>query len=294
MNIILDPGLLWFDKTDEHKNFIYLGKVINFIDTYLDIGYLPIIQFLEQLHTMAQDPLGEYREQEVLKSEIISKIWKNIDVSKLDKIISLNNHKDELIPNSFISFERKDIKDYLNNLWGLVMEDKYEVLFFLCRKNHKWNESVNDKTHFVHHIYKEIDSYISKLFSCGEMIKEENLKLPTIKSPLPNTQLCSEYSNIRQKVIRDGKADKETFSKLGKEVAYRNGYIFNEEVTRINSIAIREIFNSKTEPRVYLSIDFEKGAFEVCDHNGNHKGEFSYEGIQTAKAKADHSIKIKK
>lgn len=46
MNIILDPGLLWFGKMDECENFIYLEKVIDFIDTYLDIQYLPIDQFL--------------------------------------------------------------------------------------------------------------------------------------------------------------------------------------------------------------------------------------------------------
>lgn len=256
--------------------------------------YLPISQFVEQLCIMAKDPLGEYRESEILKNDIISKIWKNLDVSIPDDIISLNDYKDELIPDSFVSFEREDIKDYLNNLWGLVKEDRHEVLFFLCRENHKWKEAINSRTHFVHHIYREIDSYVSKLFSCGEMIREENLKCPTIDSPLPNYQLCREYSKIREKAIKDGKADREIFSKLGKEVAYRNGYIFNEEVTRINNAAIREIFSSKTKPIIYLSIDFEKGAFEVCNHNGHHIGEFSYEGIQTGKAKADHGIKIKK
>ena len=294
MNIILDPGLLWFDKTDEHENFIYLEKVIDFIDTYLDMQYLPIFQFVKQLYQMAKDPLGEYRESEIIKNEIIRKIWKKLDVSSPDDIILLNDYKDELIPNSFGSFEREDIKDYLNNLWGLILEDKYEILFFLCRKNHKWKELVNGRTHFVHHIYRDIGSYVSELFSCGEMIKEENLKLPTIESPLTNTQLCSEYSEIREKAIKDGQADRELFSKLGKEVAYRNGYIFDEEVTRINNSAIREIFNSKTKPMIYLSIDFEKGAFEVCNHNGKHVGEFSYEGIQTGKAKEDHSIRIKK
>ena len=43
-----------------------------------------------------------------------------------------------------------------------------------------------------------------------------------------------------------------------------------------------------------MSIDFEKGAFEVCNYKGDHIGEYSYEGIQTGKAKLDHGIKIKK
>lgn len=294
MNVILDPGLLWFDKADEHEDFEYLENVIDFIDTYLDIKYLPIEQFIEQLYSMARDPLGEYREREIVKNEIISKIWQNIDVYNTNDIIKLTDYIGELIPNSFIVFERDDIKKYLNNLWGIIKENKYEILFFLCRKNHKFNEFNNDKTHFVYHIYREIDSYIGKLFSQGEMIKENSVKPPTILSPLPNNMLCSEYSKIRENAIKCGQADKSLFSKLGREVAYRNGYLFNEEITKINNTAIREIFNSKTKPIIYLSIDFEKGAFEVCDFNGNHKGEFSYEGIQTGKSKANHNIKIKK
>lgn len=243
---------------------------------------------------MAKDPFGEYRENEILKNEIISKIWKNFDFSNTNDVVFLNNYKDELIPKSFVPVEREDIKEYLNNLWGLILEAKYDVVFFMCRKNHKWNEPVNDRTHFVRHIYRELDSYIGELFSCGELIKEKNLKIPTIRSPLPNTQLCSEYVKIREKTINAGQADKQIFLKLGKEVAYRNGYILDEELTRINRDAIREIFRSKTKPIVYLSIDFEKGAFEVCNYKGDHIGEYSYEGIQTGKAKLDHGIKIKK
>ena len=96
MNIILDPGLLWFDKTDEHENFIYLEKVIDFIDTYLDMQYLPIFQFVKQLYQMAKDPLGEYRESEIIKNDkneiillIISAIKENL------KPITLNTKEQQ-------------------------------------------------------------------------------------------------------------------------------------------------------------------------------------------------------
>jgi uncharacterized membrane protein YfhO len=74
------------------------------------------------------------------------------------------------------------------------------------------------------------------------------------------------------------------------------GYVFNEKVTKINQTknAIREIYNSRTKSIIYLSIDFEKGAFEVCNYRGCHLGEFSYEGEKIGNAKPDHDIKLKK
>ena len=294
MKIVLDPGLLWFDKSNEHEEFMYLKDVINFIDTYLYIQYLPIYEFIMQLNTMAKDPLGEYRESEIVKQDIISKIWKNLDFSNSDDMIYLIDCEKNIIPDDFKIIDREDIKKYLNNLWKLMTEKKYEIVFFLCMKNHKLEEQGMEKVHFVRHIYREMDSYLGKLFSSGKLIRSEAIEMPSLNSPLPNIQLCSGYSIIREKIIKDGKADNYIFSKLGREVAYRNGYVFNKELTKINNTAIREIFNSQTDPIIYLSIDFEKGAFEVCNHLGIHTGEFSYEGKQTGKAKLDHNIKMKK
>ena len=46
MKIVLDPGLLWFDKSNEHEEFMYLKDVIDFIDTYLYIQYLAFYLFI--------------------------------------------------------------------------------------------------------------------------------------------------------------------------------------------------------------------------------------------------------
>lgn len=132
MKIVLDPGLLWFDKSNEHEEFMYLKDVIDFIDTYLYIQYLPIYEFIMQLNTMAKDPLGEYRESEIVKQDIISKIWKNLDFSNPDDMIYLIDCEKNIIPDDFKIIDREDIKKYLNNLWKLMTEKKYEIVFFLC------------------------------------------------------------------------------------------------------------------------------------------------------------------
>lgn len=292
MRIILDPQLIWFDKNDEDKEFLYLEQVVDFIYKYLDISYLPTDQFIKLLSTMAKDPMGEYRENSELKNDIISKIWKSLDFTNSDDIIYIEDVAELKIPDSFRIVGRDDIKKYTNNLWKLMLDGNQEILFFLGRQNHKWNVIIKDNLHFVKHIYKELNSYLGELFSKGEIIKTESIVKPTKDNPLPNSELCKEYSKMRIVFIENGDGDISNFKALGKEVAYRNGYQFNSDLTRINNSAIREIYSSKNKTEVHLSIDVEHGAIEVCDIEGHHMGEFSYEGELLKGPQPNHDIKI--
>jgi len=73
---------------------------------------------------------------------------------------------------------------------------------------------------------------------------------------------------------------------IAHKVANRNFYNYNEELSNYNDL---HNHNSKTTPyqifeagygrdRIYLSTDFETGAFEICDYRGNHKGEYFFNG----------------
>jgi len=74
---------------------------------------------------------------------------------------------------------------------------------------------------------------------------------------------------------------------LAPQIAYRNLYKLNETLSNYNDKNNRG--NGKTTPfqifeqgigndKLYLSTDFEKGAFEVCDKNGKHLGEYFFSG----------------
>ena len=294
MRIVLDPKLIWFDKDDEEKDFFYFRQVVNFIDTYLDMSYLPTYQFIQLLCMMGKDPMGEYRESNELKNDIISTIWKSLDVSRGEDIICMEDIEELKIPKFFNYVNREDIKKYTNNIWKLMLDGDEEILFFLGRKNHNWTTVVKENLHFVKHIYKELNSYLGELFSNGEAIKQDSFIKPTKDCPLPNSELCKEYSKIRISFIENGEGNVSNFQALGKEVAYRNGYQFNSDLTRINNSAIREIYSLKNKPKIHLSIDLEHGAIEVCDMEGHHIGEFSYEGKLLEKSKPDHNIKVQR
>ncbi|MBR2948861.1 MAG: hypothetical protein IKC46_03260 [Lachnospiraceae bacterium] len=290
MRIVLDPQLIWFDKKDEEHEFLYLREVVDFIHKYLDINYLLTDQFLQLLYMMAKDPMGEYRESSEVKNDIISKIWKSLD--GLDDVIYLEDIEELQIPDSFKTVKRDDIKKYTNNIWKLMSDGNQEILFFLGRQNHNWAIVIKEKLHFVKHVYRELNSYLGELFSEGEVIKQESVIKPTKINPLPNAELCKEYSEIRVAFIENGEGTISNFKSLGREVAYRNGYQFNAGLTRINNSAIREIYSLGSESKIHLSIDIEHGAVEVCDADGHHMGEFSYEGKLLDGPKQNHDIKV--
>lgn len=49
----------------------------------------------------------------------------------------------------------------------------------------------------------------------------------------------------------------------------------------------------KGKDRIYLSIDLEKGGFEVCNYLGEHLGEYFFDGSLQSGKKTGHSLKMK-
>jgi hypothetical protein len=87
---------------------------------------------------------------------------------------------------------------------------------------------------------------------------------------------------------------------VGKIVAESNFYQYNDALNKLNQTDehLRKIYMIEKLGRpLYLSIDVEKAAFEVCDHNGSHLGEYLFDGTkhQNAdnKGKRKHDIKVR-
>lgn len=83
---------------------------------------------------------------------------------------------------------------------------------------------------------------------------------------------------------------------IGKKVAERNSYSHDNKVSTLNTSdnVKRIIFGAgKGKDKIYLSIDLEKGGFEVCNYIGKHLGEYFYDGSFVSGQKANHSIKVK-
>jgi hypothetical protein len=99
---------------------------------------------------------------------------------------------------------------------------------------------------------------------------------------------------------RDSLSDRDRMAFIefeGTEVAERNGYQLDSFTTKINRSkdSKRKVFSFGLQKgKIYLSIDFETGGFEVCDYKGEHLGEYRFSGIKEKGADSSHDIEIKK
>jgi hypothetical protein len=83
---------------------------------------------------------------------------------------------------------------------------------------------------------------------------------------------------------------------IGKKVAARNQYYPDKKVSDLNTTKtnLRIVFGAGTDKdRIYLSIDLEKGGFEVCNYLGEHLGEYFFDGVLQSGKKNGHNLKIK-
>ncbi len=85
----------------------------------------------------------------------------------------------------------------------------------------------------------------------------------------------------------------------GREIARLNGWVEDKRLSCINSSKDKKrcIFRPKKfrhNDSAFLSIDFEKRAFELLDYAGRHLGEYSYLGEKRTDAKDNHNIKLKR
>ncbi|MCC5944402.1 MAG: hypothetical protein JJT94_05660 [Bernardetiaceae bacterium] len=80
--------------------------------------------------------------------------------------------------------------------------------------------------------------------------------------------------------------------KIAKKIAKANLYKYDPDLSRYNS---KKNTNKKDTPfqifkqgygknLIYLSTDFEKGTFEVCNAKGKHQGEYRFDGMLNSKA----------
>lgn len=120
------------------------------------------------------------------------------------------------------------------------------------------------------------------------------------KTPLWNTELVKEFMKDINFVNVDNKRRQSMLIKYGRKVAEMNGWCYDEKITKLNQTPgqLRYIFSSTDRftdfPTAYLSIDMEGPdlGFELCDKNGNHKGEYSWDGGNKP-PKDHHGIRVR-
>lgn len=124
--------------------------------------------------------------------------------------------------------------------------------------------------------------------------------VPWVKAKFP-AETASLYEDgavlrlFSERLVRSFRNNPEDLIALADAIALRNAYTYDEALSskerKANKDdAMRRIYRIMKNGRLqYLSLDFENGLFEVCDHSGRHLGAWNFTGEQ--KEKADPSGK---
>lgn len=220
--------------------------------------------------------------------------------------------------------EAKEIEDFVNssviqvgdnfvdNCEGLLCSFVHKVIAISIPSEEFWKKSmlsvilktnkIDKQSHDIPHA--STVSHISEhIVVIGQLIFETNGKLPTTSAPFPNAEFATKFianedwTTIAKQLNNCSHFEKiPRISPTAEKVAIVNGYTFDKETTRKNrdsAGSYRQIFacNSKNG-KIYLSTDFEKGAFEVCDKNGVHLGEWTFDGKKHKNAEKSHNILV--
>jgi hypothetical protein len=125
----------------------------------------------------------------------------------------------------------------------------------------------------------------------GKITFDSSKYLLSEDNPLPNSKFATEFvahgdwHPVTQAMITGPEEEKiAKIHDLAHTIAEANGYREEREVTSLNRKihkSYRQIFSSTYgDTKLYLSTDFEKGAFEVCDEDGRHLGEWLFSGVK--------------
>ncbi len=128
----------------------------------------------------------------------------------------------------------------------------------------------------------------------------KNLK-PSLHNFLPNKKISNQlvdgdWNKFREQLAQYPDSKNALIQEMAAHVAEINGYQFNQSLSSHNQKmknSLRFIYEAgEGNQKIYLSTDFEKGAFEVCNYRGTHLGEYSFNEEKTGKAKSDHNIDL--
>jgi|GEM_PF-1326545 len=108
---------------------------------------------------------------------------------------------------------------------------------------------------------------------------------------LSNKLVDDDWDAFRKELSQHPPDRNAKIDQMARQVAEINGYRFNQKLSSYNQRlknSLRTIYETgESRQKMYLSTDFEKGAFEVCDYRGKHLGEYNFSGKKTGDADKD-------
>lgn len=188
-----------------------------------------------------------------------------------------------------------------NGLFGFRLAPIPAKYIYDCPTLFKWNSDyliehpeLIDWQNCGHEYFAELKETIKFLDSEIERnIRKE--EVPILKKKYNNDIELVFYEEIMKKQSVENRIAYAEI--IGLKVANINYYKFEDKISTNESEQSkkkRRVFSTlKDGVRVFLSIDFEKGMFEILDHSGKHLGEFRFGGTKNKNAddEGNHDLK---
>lgn len=291
MKILLDPLLYWFPNNQEKEvNLSYLNKVTSIIEKYFDIKYVSSKNFIQILQRLNKEPFSTIsKPQNDMRNAIIKRLMQNLDYPNNIPDINCSFFK---FSDDFNTTEYDELNEHFARITNYLFSSDIPCLLILAICNFKSCLKSQHQLFIVKNISGEVDSKITELISNNQFLKEM-LPQPTLLNPLPFSDLCDNFYSL-QEAMRKEDDDISVFWRITKEVALRNMYSYDQNVTSKNNSDNHKRKIYTYNKKYYISADFESGCFELCDYRGKHKGEISYIGekLSPPDKTGGHDIKI--
>lgn len=126
---------------------------------------------------------------------------------------------------------------------------------------------------------------------------EDGIKLEEAKQAVDAIAQANIANEFHDKVMKHkGETLAGYASQIGGEICRCNYYTYEAELSdmeRQYAKSMREIYSivNKDGRQLFISIDFGHGMFEFLDENGDHKGEYRFDGSPNSGVEADHGLK---
>lgn len=308
MNIILDSNIFELADNQTSDNDVvvhlnYLSDLLDFLKSKCRSH--KIVTSKDEyciLCTFCDHPWNQYPE-DLTRYNALGSVFQ--DYTHLmtccnDCTVSFNA-KEVVILNSLSECSKNGgalYKEFLRHLYCIRASKEHIV--FMGTANHSISlplQMISNGSVFDFYPILDINDEEVKYFSEGyrHLLILQGLILPTLDNPLPNKKLCDYYLILQNKLISNGNDPMNIYLRISNEVALRNGYIYSNTLSKKNSTdkTKRVIYKHQKED-IYLSVDVEHGAFEVCNGRGRHCGEYSYIGkmLQPRDKTGNHDINV--
>ena len=276
--IVLSPcffELMTNQETEivEMEHLLHMQSILDYLmplnvefDLYEEAPYFP--------DAAKRPPISRYHYHNISCIQVYAKIQRKICY---DRFVSLKEYSASSIDSEYDYPENSETKDSFLKYMSYLLLNRRKLLLFIGIPNRNKPRP---------YLFAPPDSLSVEITPISDPETDCSQQLAEVfpreedKNLFPNAHMCIALNKefLNQRAMEDRMS---LIKKIGSEVATRNGYYYNRQLSSLNSQkqqSVRHIYSRAGTYITFLSLDFESGGFEVFNHLGEHLGQYSFTG----------------